>query len=226
MHRVGELLRRRRFRIVGKLVVRRRLAVGAPHPLERAGRGVEDDDAVVEVAVGDIQLVGRGIDHHVGGASELRRVLLLLVIGPDLPICSTNFPARVNFRTIPSVMPLPADPDEVVVINEDAVLVGRPVVPWPGPPHACTTLPSWSNSTTEGAGLQHLTLGVVEARFSRASRVPGRWLTQMWSCASTKIPPIWPKIHWFGSVFGHDGSIWNFGIAVRGERRPSHRQPR
>src|SRR6476661_8627048 len=35
----------------------------------------------------------------------------------------------------------------------------------------------------------------------------------MWSCASTKIPPIWPKIHWFGSVFGHEGSIWNFGIA-------------
>jgi len=35
-------------------------------------------------------------------------VSLLLVIGPDLPICSTNFPLRVNFRTIPSFMPLPA----------------------------------------------------------------------------------------------------------------------
>src|SRR5437660_11051327 len=27
------------------------------------------------------------------------------------------------------------------------------------------------------------------------------------------MPPIWPKIHRFGSVVGHEGSIWNFGIA-------------
>ncbi len=86
--------------------------------------------------------------------------------------------------------------------------------PSPGPPHACTTFPSWSNSTTDGAGLQHFTFGAVEARFSRASSVPGRWLIQMWSCASTKMPPIWPKIHWFGSVLGHDGSIWNFGLSA------------
>src|SRR5262245_57921748 len=36
----------------------------------------------------------------------------------------------------------------------------------------------------------------------------------MWSWASTKMPPIWPRIHWLGSVFGHDGSIWNFGVSA------------
>jgi len=47
MHRVVELLRRRRMRIVGQFVVSRRLAVCAPHSLEGAGPGVEDDDAVI-----------------------------------------------------------------------------------------------------------------------------------------------------------------------------------
>src|SRR6185503_18508838 len=50
VYRVGELLRGWRLWIVGELVVRRWLPVGAPHPLERARRRVKDDDAVIEVA--------------------------------------------------------------------------------------------------------------------------------------------------------------------------------
>ena len=62
VHRIVELRRRRTLNELGArrelVVVVRLLAVGAPMTLVRAGVRVEDDDAVVEVAVGDEQLVG------------------------------------------------------------------------------------------------------------------------------------------------------------------------
>ena len=52
-----------------------RLAVGAPHPLERAGIRVEHDDAVIAVAVGDEQLVGRCVHEDTGGAVDVAGVV-------------------------------------------------------------------------------------------------------------------------------------------------------
>jgi hypothetical protein len=73
-----------------------------------AARGrVEDDDAVVDVAVGDEELVRSAIDEHVCGRAEILRVSLLPVLWPCRPICSTNLPARVNFRICESFSPPP-----------------------------------------------------------------------------------------------------------------------
>ena len=57
------------------------------------------------------------------------------------------------------VLVIAAEPDEVLLIDADAVLLLGPVVALPGPPQACTTLPSGSNSITGGAGTQHLARG-------------------------------------------------------------------
>jgi len=53
-------------KIFAMIVVLRLVGEGAPRSLERAGVGIEDDDAVVAVAVGYEQLVGRRIDLLVG----------------------------------------------------------------------------------------------------------------------------------------------------------------
>src|SRR3954470_17885055 len=79
MHRIAELLRHRRFRIIGGLlVVVRRLAVSPPVPLVGAGGGVEHDDAAVAVAVGDVDFVGGVVDGGLGGLAELGGVVAAL----------------------------------------------------------------------------------------------------------------------------------------------------
>src|SRR5215831_11369637 len=57
-----------------------RLAKGAPHPLERAGVRVEDDDAVIAVTVGYEQFVGWRMDQGVGGAVHIDRVGIALAL--------------------------------------------------------------------------------------------------------------------------------------------------
>ena len=68
------------------VVVHRPFGECAPHPLERSGVGIEHDDAVVAVPVGDEHLVGRRMDPGVGGAMQVPRigVSLALVALPDL----------------------------------------------------------------------------------------------------------------------------------------------
>ena len=85
VHRLHELRRRlvvgvgrRRIgRVVGRHVSER-----APHPLELAGVGIEDDDAAVAVAVGDEQLVRLRMDERVGGLIQVLRVGVALALAP------------------------------------------------------------------------------------------------------------------------------------------------
>src|SRR6185437_9170103 len=75
-----------------------------------------------------------------------------------------------------------------------------------------STFPSWSNSITGGAATQHLVRGgLKDAAFSSSVSVRGRWMTQIWSCASTATPAAWPMIQLLGSGLGHEASTWNFG---------------
>jgi len=57
--RIGEALYGRRLTIV---VIHRLVAEGAPHPLERAGIRIEDDDTVIAVTVGHERFVGLRMD--------------------------------------------------------------------------------------------------------------------------------------------------------------------
>src|SRR5438270_6693453 len=67
MHGIAELLGRRRFRIVAAGIgVIRFVAIGAPVAFVFAGFGVKDNYAVVAVAVGNVELVGFGIDECLG----------------------------------------------------------------------------------------------------------------------------------------------------------------
>ena len=87
VHRRPELLRRRRLRIVAaEIRVVGLVAVGAPVALELPGVGVDDDDAFVAVAVGDVGLVGLGIDEDLGDAAEV----LDVVAAAALPLAAES----------------------------------------------------------------------------------------------------------------------------------------
>src|SRR5689334_3628607 len=64
----------------------------------------------------------------------------------------------------------------------------------------------------DGAGTQHLDCGgFCAAPASSFVRDRGRWLIQIWSCASTVMPPTWPMIQLLGSALGQNGSTLNVG---------------
>ena len=104
MHRIAELLRRRRIRIVrAQIGVVRLVAVGAPVALVLAGVGVEHDHAMVAVAVGDVELVGLLGRRRSWPAAAGSRRRCCLCSGRGLPICIRNLPSCVNFRTMLSL---------------------------------------------------------------------------------------------------------------------------
>ena len=75
-------------------------------------------------------------------------------------------------------------------------------------------MPSASNSSTGGAETQHFERGGVSAApFSSSVSERGRWITQIWPCASTVMPPTWPRIQLFGSGFGQDASTAKVGMS-------------
>ena len=111
MHRVVELRRRvagNQLRARRELVaVIRLLSVGAPGTLELARVRIEDDDAVVEVAVRDEQLVRLLVDEQARRVRRRSRVSSLPLFFPAWPICIRNLPSRVNFRIWLSSFALP-----------------------------------------------------------------------------------------------------------------------
>src|SRR5262245_51904318 len=116
-----------------------RLAKGAPHPLERAGVRVEDDDAVIAVTVGYEQFVGRRMDPGVGGAVHIDRVGIApalvafadlqheFAVGRELQVRVIGDrlePGEARGRTI-----VPAQPHKALVVDMHAVLALGPVIP-------------------------------------------------------------------------------------------------
>src|SRR5690348_4936475 len=63
--------RRQFFTSLRKVAIVRPLAVGSPVSFVRTGGGVEYDDAMVDVTVGDVQLIGRRVDDHVRRRTEI-----------------------------------------------------------------------------------------------------------------------------------------------------------
>ena len=138
------------------------------------GLRVEDDDAVVEVAVGDVELVGLLVDEEPRRASN--------VVG----VVAAAIPARVadlqqelslagELQEVVVFLRAAAQPDVVVAVDEDAVRRAEPLVAVPGAPHACRNFPLESNSSTAGAGMQHSAWGGLSAAaFSPSGMVSGR----------------------------------------------------
>ena len=87
VYRVPELLRRRRLRIVPPQIhIVRLVAIRAPVPLVCARVGVEHDDAVIAVAVGDVELVGLLVEERLRRQPQVLDVVAPLARArlPDL----------------------------------------------------------------------------------------------------------------------------------------------
>ena len=131
----------------------RLVAVRAPVPFVGAARRVEHDHAVIDVTVGDIQLVRGCIDDHARRRAEILRVVApaALALMPDL---HQELPLARELQNVRVLVAAGAQPDLVVIVHVNAVLELRPLVPRPGPPHDESSEPSASNSSTGGAAFQ------------------------------------------------------------------------
>ena len=70
MHGIAELLSGRRRRVIGAEVgVVRLVAIRTPVALHLPGIGIDHGDPLIQVAVGDIRLIGLGIDPDLGDAA-------------------------------------------------------------------------------------------------------------------------------------------------------------
>src|SRR4051794_31287053 len=74
--RIAELLRDRRLWIVRTGVgIVGLVSIGPPVTLVLAGFGIEDDNAVIAITIGDIEFVRFGIDEGLGRKPEIGRVV-------------------------------------------------------------------------------------------------------------------------------------------------------
>ena len=167
------------FGIVGaEIRVVRLVAVRAPVALELAGVGVDDDDALVAVAVGDVGLVGLRDRRRSSRAGRSSRCRCCPCSARACRSASRNLPSCVNFRSCESRPDVAADPDVALVVDGDAVIRRRASHSLrPGPPQWPTTLPAGSNSSTGGAvdAARRRSAGSGSARgFVRADRL-SRW---------------------------------------------------
>ena len=104
-----------------------RTAVGAPVPLVGAGRRVEDDDAVIAVAVGDEELVRRGIHPCVGRPVEILGVGVALGHAGLADLHDEAAVAR-ELEDLGVLLGIAREPDIVLRVHEDPVLGLRPVI--------------------------------------------------------------------------------------------------
>jgi len=121
--------------VVGLFTVR------APHPLEPAGFGVEDDDAAILVAVGDEDLVGRR-PHEICAEIEFSV--------SELPCSSSRGDLQEKLpvvRTSGSGCPgRPCCREPDVALWSTKMRAHSPAIGASArPPHDCTTRPSGSN---------------------------------------------------------------------------------
>jgi hypothetical protein len=99
-------------------------------PLVLAGRGVVDHDTLVDVAVGDEDLVGLGLDVKVGRPAQVIGIVAALV---DARLTDGQHVLAV-LRELHHVHAVArAHPHEAVVVDVDAMLLVEPRVAVAGP---------------------------------------------------------------------------------------------
>ena len=92
-----------------------------------AAVGVEHDHAMIEVSVGDVDLVGLGVDFGVGRLAQAGHVIAvgLIALLADL---QHEFAVARELQILPVLLAVAADPDEALGIDAHAMLVLWPVV--------------------------------------------------------------------------------------------------
>src|SRR5579862_3642918 len=87
MDGIAELLGNRLIgRVRAEVDVVRLVAVGTPIAFEFSAIGVEDDNALVAVSVGDVDFIGLLVDENLGGQSEIFSIVTAVALsgGTDL----------------------------------------------------------------------------------------------------------------------------------------------
>ena len=131
MHQV-ELGRCRFVSALARDAVVRRLAVSAPHALELSGIGVEHDHPAIDIAIGHEQFIGRRVVDRPGRVIEIGGVQAALALRrlADLHqefAVGGEFQALIVVLAVLGVAAIAADPDIVVIVDGDAMFLGRPV---------------------------------------------------------------------------------------------------
>src|SRR5439155_27387612 len=89
-----------------------------------------DDDAVVHVAVGDVELVDGFVDGHARGAAEILRVVAALSLALMADLQQELAVAR-ELQDLRVLVAAAAEPDIVAAIDVDSVFELRPLVAGP-----------------------------------------------------------------------------------------------
>ena len=128
VYRVPELFQRRRRRIVASVVfIVWNVAVRAPEPFERARLRVEDDDAMVAVAVGNVGLFVALVDKDLRRLSEGELVGAARVGVSKSELFDELAFAR-ELEQLAIVSAVTSDPHRAVGLNGDAVIAFGPFV--------------------------------------------------------------------------------------------------
>src|SRR6267143_6746337 len=106
------------------------LAVRAPVPFVGARCRVEHDDAMVHVAVGDIQLVGRRVDDHVRRGAEVLRVVAAGAFALTADLLQ-ELAVAGELENVRVLVAAGAEPHTILMVDVDAVLELRPFVTRP-----------------------------------------------------------------------------------------------
>src|SRR4051794_13065419 len=131
VHGIAELRRWRRLGVVrAEIRVVRTIAIRAPVTFHLAGIGVEHSDALVEVAVGHIGLVGLRIDPDLGDAPEVLRVVASGVFAGAADL-QQELAVLGELQDMSVLLTVAADPDIALVVDVDAMVRLRPLVALP-----------------------------------------------------------------------------------------------
>ena len=184
--------------------------------LVRAGVRIEDDDAVVEVAVGDEQLVGLRVHEQAGRPAQVLGVVAALVLSRVADLHEELARAR-ELQDLVVFLRAAAQPHVVLVVHEDAVLGGGPLVALTGAAPGLQELAvrsEFQNGRRRNAALR---LRGIQRRglFAVGNASPGDGRPRRCRANRRRRRRPAPVTHLFGSVCDHSGSGSNSGTCWR-----------
>src|SRR6185437_16153701 len=183
----------------------------APIALEGPGVGVEHDDTVVAVAVGDEQLVRFLVDLHGRRLAELGGVVAASARAGHADRQQQLLAVVAEFVDGAVVLGVAGDPDRAGAIDEQAVLVDHPRLGVGEAPSLDEVALGVELHGRRGRDQHVLRGGLSDAPFSSSVSLRGHCSTQTWSWESTATLATCPNSQLLGNSLGHDASIWNCG---------------
>src|SRR5690242_5549873 len=129
MYGIAELLVRRRSRIVrAGINIIRWIAVRTPEPFECALVRIVDRDSLVQITIGNVNLMGLGIYFHARGLAEDIGTHAVRRLGRRMANLHEEMTVILEFQNLTIPGAGSADPYIVVIIQINPMLSFRPVV--------------------------------------------------------------------------------------------------